>query len=90
MPLDWAMTQNNLGIALSTLGQRESGTARLEQAVAAWDACLTVTASVWPSEWVDEVRSRRDKAQADILHAYQHHLNTVNGTRTRKILSTIF
>ena len=28
-PLDWAMTQNNLGTALRTLGQRESGTARL-------------------------------------------------------------
>jgi hypothetical protein len=29
VPLDWAMTQNNLGTALSTLGQRESGTERL-------------------------------------------------------------
>jgi hypothetical protein len=29
------MTQNNLGTALWTLGARESGTARLEQAVAA-------------------------------------------------------
>ena len=33
VPLDWAMTQNNLGNALSTLGERESGTARLEEAV---------------------------------------------------------
>jgi tetratricopeptide (TPR) repeat protein len=32
VPLDWAMTQNNLGTALSTLGERESGTARLEEA----------------------------------------------------------
>ena len=32
-PLDWAMTQNNLGAALQTLGERESGTARLEEAV---------------------------------------------------------
>ena len=38
VPLDWAMTQNNLGNALSTLGERESGTARLEEAVAAYDA----------------------------------------------------
>jgi len=27
VPLDWAMTQNNLGTALHTLGRRESGTA---------------------------------------------------------------
>ena len=28
VPLHWAMTQNNLGNALSRLGERESGTAR--------------------------------------------------------------
>ena len=40
MPLDWATTQNNLGVALATLGERESGTARLEEAVAAFRAAL--------------------------------------------------
>ncbi len=40
MPLDWAVTQNNLGNALATLGERESGTARLEEAVAAYRAAL--------------------------------------------------
>ena len=34
------MTQNNLGNALRTLGERESGTARLEQAVQAYRAAL--------------------------------------------------
>ena len=38
VPLDWAKTQNNLGTALSRLGERESGTARLEEAVAAYRA----------------------------------------------------
>ena len=65
MPLDWAMTQNNLGNALRSLGERESGTARLEQAVAAWKACLTVTASAWPPAWVKEVRSHIEQAQAE-------------------------
>ncbi len=40
VPLDWAMTQNNLGNALQTLGGRESGTGRLEEAVAAYKAAL--------------------------------------------------
>ena len=40
VPLDWAMTQNNLGNALRRLGERESGTARLEEAVAAYRAAL--------------------------------------------------
>jgi hypothetical protein len=39
-PLDWAMTQNNLGNALQRLGERESGTVRLEQAVTAYRAAL--------------------------------------------------
>lgn len=34
------MTQNNLGIALERLGERESGTTRLEEAVAAHRAAL--------------------------------------------------
>ena len=33
VPLDWAMTQSNLGNALQSLGARESGTAGLEEAV---------------------------------------------------------
>jgi tetratricopeptide (TPR) repeat protein len=40
MPLEWAMTQHNLGFALWTLGERESGTARLEEAVTALRAAL--------------------------------------------------
>ena len=32
LPLLWALTQNNLGIALRELGERESGTARFEEA----------------------------------------------------------
>ena len=52
MPLDWAMTQNNLGTALSRLGERESGTARLEEAVAAYRAALTEwTRERVPLQW---------------------------------------
>jgi hypothetical protein len=41
------MTQNNLGDAPTALGERESGTARLEEAVAAYRAAL--------EEWTPEV-----------------------------------
>ena len=40
VPLSWAMTQNNLGIALQTLGEREAGTAQLIEAVAAYRSAL--------------------------------------------------
>jgi hypothetical protein len=39
-PLKWASTQNNLGYTLQILGERETGTARLEEAVAAYLALL--------------------------------------------------
>jgi tetratricopeptide (TPR) repeat protein len=40
VPLDWAMTQNNLGEVLLRLGEREGGTARLEEAIAAYREAL--------------------------------------------------
>ena len=40
VPLDWANTQDSLGFALEVLGERESGTARLEAAAAAYRAAL--------------------------------------------------
>jgi hypothetical protein len=39
-PLPLAMAQNNIGNALWSLGERQSGTARLEEAVAAHRAAL--------------------------------------------------
>jgi tetratricopeptide (TPR) repeat protein len=39
-PRDWAATQMNLGSALATLGERESGTARLDEAVVAYREAL--------------------------------------------------
>jgi hypothetical protein len=41
MPLDWAMTQNNLGSALRVLGQRKQGVTLicevLKSHIAAWE-----------------------------------------------------
>ena len=42
VPLDWAMTQDNLGNALLILGERKPGTARLEEAVAAYRGAVEV------------------------------------------------
>jgi tetratricopeptide (TPR) repeat protein len=51
-PLDWARTQEGLGIALGMLGERESDTARLEKAVAAFrDALKEQTRDRVPLDW---------------------------------------
>jgi hypothetical protein len=52
VPLDWAMIHTNLGCALQTLGERETGTARLEEAVAAHRAALEeYTREHTPLDW---------------------------------------
>ena len=52
VPLDWAVTQNNLGAALATLGEREGETARLDKAVAAYRAALQeMTRERVPLDW---------------------------------------
>jgi tetratricopeptide (TPR) repeat protein len=43
-PLDWAMTQNNLGLALSQLGEWENTTEILEEAIATSRAALDESA----------------------------------------------
>jgi tetratricopeptide (TPR) repeat protein len=51
-PDAWAMTQNNLAIALVRLGQQESSAARLEQAVKAFNAALLeYTRERVPLDW---------------------------------------
>jgi hypothetical protein len=56
VPLDWAMTQNNLGNALRTLGERERGTARLEEAVATHRAALEERSrDCEPLQWAEGV-----------------------------------
>jgi hypothetical protein len=55
-PLDWAMTQNNLGKALEALGESETGTGTglLHQAVAAYQAALEERCrDLAPSSWGD-------------------------------------
>ena len=52
MPLDWGLTQMNLGVALSILGERESETTRLEEAVVAYRAALEeITRARVPLDW---------------------------------------
>ncbi len=64
VPLEWAMTQNNLGSALVTLSERESGRARLEEAVAAFHAALTeLTRERGPLRWAT-AQNNLDKALA--------------------------
>jgi hypothetical protein len=61
VPLDWAATQNNLGNVLQTLGERESGTGRLEEAVLAYREAL----KEWTRERVCQcVCARADPSEA--------------------------
>jgi tetratricopeptide (TPR) repeat protein len=52
VPLDWASTQNDLGVVLGTLGWRESETTKLEEAVTAFrEALRERTRERAPLDW---------------------------------------
>lgn len=65
-PLEWAAEQHLLADALWRLGAHETGTARLEQAVASWQASLEAAASSWPAERIVTIRSAIAAAQIEI------------------------
>ena len=70
MPLDWAMTQNNIAGALRTLGERESGIARLQQAVAAHRNAIAVRQqSAAPDHWSQSAQSRVTELEELIAQA---------------------
>ena len=52
LPLQWAMTQNNLGAALAALGERERSTGRLEEAIGIYRSVLEeLTRRRVPLDW---------------------------------------
>jgi len=52
LPYDWAMTQNNLGNALRTLGAREKGPANLKEALASYEEALKeFNPTRFPRDW---------------------------------------
>src|SRR5262249_61751539 len=52
VPLDWPRAQHNLGVALFSIGERESGTEKLEEAVVAYrEALKELTRERVPLDW---------------------------------------
>ncbi len=64
VPLGWAMTQNNLGNALRSLGEREGGTDRREDAVAAFKASLEVFELAQATHYIEGTKRNLQRAEA--------------------------
>jgi hypothetical protein len=64
VPLDWATTQNNVGNALRVLGERESRTESLQQAVAAYREALKVFTKEATPCWYNIAQQNLDRANA--------------------------
>ncbi|MBF0435742.1 MAG: hypothetical protein HQL77_10260 [Magnetococcales bacterium] len=60
-PLEWAGTQNNLGNALRALGERESGTEKLEAAVMAFEKALDVAKASGAGYYIEIFQKNIDK-----------------------------
>jgi tetratricopeptide (TPR) repeat protein len=77
VPLDWVMTQNNLGAALYLLGERESGKAKLEEAVVAYREALNErTREQVPLDWASTqhnlgMRYKPSGNARAVLHFFQ-------------------
>ena len=61
-PRFYALTQTDLGDALAALGGREPGTARLEEAVAAYDAAIAILDRVPADRYGGIARAGRVRA----------------------------
>jgi tetratricopeptide (TPR) repeat protein len=74
VPLEWAKTQNSLGIALSYLGSRTSQKEYLEKALIAYDFALTErTFERAPALWASTINNR---ASALLLLAEHDKIGT--------------
>lgn len=69
--LSWAKAQNNLGIALLRLGERERDAARLDEAVAAFREALTAYEAVNFSFFIKKIRANLLYAE-DLLNKVRY------------------
>jgi hypothetical protein len=61
VPPEWAGTQNNLGNALETLGEREGGTATLQQAATTYGEALKEFTPEAAPYWRDMTQRNLDR-----------------------------
>ena len=68
VPLAWAAIQNNLGLALATLGEREGNSSRYAEAATAFEGALSVYRDAkldWKLKPIEErLKNARTKADA--------------------------
>ena len=94
-PLDWAAVQINRGNTLRVIGEREKGTARLEEAVEAYrEALQEYTREVAPRDWATtqislaaalETLGERESGTARLkaaVEAYRDALQELTGARS--------
>jgi tetratricopeptide (TPR) repeat protein len=63
VPLDWAITQNNLGGTLQTLGERETGTEQLQAAVSAYREALEIFEASGATHYIQLTKDNLDRAK---------------------------
>ena len=76
MPLDWAMTQNNLGNALWTLGEREESSEKLEYAIKSFTLALATYQSAQVERDLSSIETAIAKAKQRLAE-----LKSPKGTR---------
>jgi tetratricopeptide (TPR) repeat protein len=71
VPLQWALTQENLGLALQALGEKELSTDRMDQAIAAFRTALEVFEQAGASYNIEKARRNLALAEAALARLRQ-------------------
>ncbi|MBF0462902.1 MAG: hypothetical protein HQL87_16130 [Magnetococcales bacterium] len=66
VPLDWAATQNNLGLALQSLGEQENSPEKLAEAMTAYQNALEVAQASGASYYIQMYQSNLQKLRATL------------------------
>ena len=67
VPLDWAMTQNNLGNALAALAERQKSAVRMNEALTCMRAAAEVYQQSGDAYWLPIAQSRVTEMEAELL-----------------------
>jgi hypothetical protein len=66
VPLDWALTQNNMGSALAWLGGQEAGTGHIEEAAEVCREALVVFRDAGATNYISIAERNLVRAEAEL------------------------
>jgi hypothetical protein len=89
MPIDWALTQMNLAVVLTTLAEREEGTLGLDEAIKACRAALEIFDRARATHHAASASQNLQRAEGILRQRFkkEHWGQAINGKHKRRSVS---